>query len=121
MSGINTGILTNAYPLSSEQISALEKKALETNEAFVYLDEQSNICFTGAVSPEIIKELAWYNVHELKAEADLLTKTIYKKQAQKTFCLEEILQKNSINDEWLSMYITTGLLDESLLDEFSLE
>ena len=121
MAGINAGILTNASPLNAEQIKALEAKALETNEAFVYLDEHCNICFTGAISPEFIKELAWRNVYKLETAGEALTKTVYKKQSQKTFYMAEILQKNTTTDEWLSMYITHSLLDEGLLDEFILE
>lgn len=39
MSGINTGILHNAHPLTGEQIKALENKALETGKIYAYLDE----------------------------------------------------------------------------------
>ena len=36
MSGIDTGILTNAFPLSSERIKELEQEVLEDGKAFVY-------------------------------------------------------------------------------------
>ena len=41
MPGINSGILSNAYPLTAEQIKELEKRAIETNEIFVYLNDNS--------------------------------------------------------------------------------
>ena len=45
MAGINTGILTNAYPLSTERIKELEREVLENNKTFAYLDEDSSLCF----------------------------------------------------------------------------
>lgn len=121
MAKINTGILINVTPISAEQIKALEKKALDSNDIFVYLDEKHNICFMGAISPESVKELAWHTVHELSIKNGLLTKKVYKKQTPKTFKLDDILQKESSNGEWLSIFIATSVLDESLLDEFILE
>lgn len=46
MTRINTGILTNAHPLSTERIKELEQQVLENQEAFVYLDENSKLCFS---------------------------------------------------------------------------
>lgn len=123
MAGINTGILTNAYPLTTEQIKALEERALTTKETFVYLDEQGKICFTGNINPDILKDLAWHNTYELKtSETGLLVKNVYTKQSKDTFKLKETLQKVSINDDvWDLIYSSVGILNESLLDDFILE
>lgn len=51
MAGINTGILQNATPLSTAEIAELEKKVLENNEAYVYLDENSKLCFALPTPP----------------------------------------------------------------------
>lgn len=45
MSGINSGILQNVSPLSTEAIKELERKVLETGEAYAYLDQNSKLCF----------------------------------------------------------------------------
>jgi hypothetical protein len=100
MSGINSGILTNARPLAAEQIKALEKQALETNETFAYLDEQGKLCFTGPSGPDIIKELAWHNASELSSNDGVLSKKVYRKNGLKSFYLKEILQKHSQDDAW---------------------
>jgi hypothetical protein len=121
LSGINTGILTNAFPLTAEQVKALENRVLETEEAVVFLDENKEVCYAMPFDPELIKELAWQNAYELIAEDGLLTKKIYKKQSLETFSLEEILQKRSYEDSWGLIGSSAGLLDESLLDEFILE
>lgn len=101
MPGIDIGILTNAYPLTAEQISELEKRVFETQEAFAYLDEQSKLCFTGPFGPEIIKELAWHNAYELSSNDGILNKKVYKKAGLKSFYLKETLQKQSYDDAWL--------------------
>jgi hypothetical protein len=101
MPGNSTGILTNAYPLTAEQISKLEKQALETNETFVYLDEQNKLCFTGPFGPEIIKELAWHNAYELSSNDGILNKNVYEKTSLKSFYLKETLQKQSYDDAWV--------------------
>lgn len=121
MSGINTGILTNAFPLTAEQVKAIENKVLNTKEAVVFLDENKEVCYVMPFYPELIKELAWQNAYELIVENGILTKKVYKKRSLKTFSLKEILQKRSYEDSWELLYSTISLLDESLLDEFILE
>jgi hypothetical protein len=118
MSGINTGILQNAYPLSSERIKELEKQVLENHEAFVYLDENSELCFSMPCGVDGIKDLAWNNAYELSIENGTITKKAYKKVGLKQCFLDRIFHKQAINDAWIVM---CGLLDESLLDDFILE
>ena len=102
MPGINAGILTNAYPLTTEQINALEKRVFETNEAFAYLDEHSKLCFTLPFGPDIIKELAWETAYELTVNSDgSLSKKVYKKLGLKAFYLKETLQKPSYDSAWV--------------------
>lgn len=99
MSGINTGILHNAHPLTGEQIKALENKALETGEIYAYLDENQKLCFTGSFDPTLIKDLAWNNAHCLEND-EKLTKKVYEKTGLKSFSLSKILQKQTIDDAW---------------------
>jgi hypothetical protein len=101
MPGINTGILTNAQPLTAEQISELEKQVLETQETFVYLDEQGKLCFAGPFGPDLIKDLAWHNAYELLSNNGTLNKRVYKKTGLKSFYLKETLQKQSYDDTWI--------------------
>jgi hypothetical protein len=63
MAGINSGILTNAYPLSAERIKELEKQVFESKNTFAYLDENCELCFTLPTNPDGIKELAWHNAY----------------------------------------------------------
>jgi hypothetical protein len=102
MLGNNAGILTNAYPLTAEQISALEKHVFETQEIFAYLDEQNRICFTGPVNTDVIKELAWHRAYKLsRDDSGTLNKKVYKKDGQKSFYLKETFQKQSYDDAWV--------------------
>lgn len=66
MSGINAGILSNAYPLTPPQIAELEQRVLETGETFCYLDENHKVNFMLPIDggTEIIKDLAWHNAQE---------------------------------------------------------
>jgi hypothetical protein len=112
MAGTHTGILTNAIPLTAEQIKVLEQRAFEEDKVFVYLDESNNICFTGEISPELIKDLAWHNVNELVETSEILTKNVYKKQSQKTFYLNQTLQKETYPDPWISMYLRCDVKTE---------
>jgi hypothetical protein len=99
MNGINSGILTNAHPLTAEQIAKLEKKAAETGEAYVYLNEQGKICFTTTFDPDIIKELAWHETNEIitKTNSATITKKVYAKQGLESVALTEIFKKDSID------------------------
>ena len=121
MSGINTGILTNVFPLTAEQIKAVENRVLEVEEAVVFLDENKEVCYAMPFNPELVKELAWHTAYKLVNENGLLIKRVYRKDSLNTFFLKETLQKNSYNDSWSSIGSSAGLLDESLLDEFILE
>lgn len=51
MAGINAGILSNATPLSTSKIVDLEKSVLENKKAYVYLDENSKLCFALPTPP----------------------------------------------------------------------
>jgi hypothetical protein len=98
--GINTGILTNAYPLSTEQIKELEKRALEEQKAFAYLDENSQLCFALPGGVDSIKDLAWNNVYELHSEEGTFTKKVYIKTGLDTYTHTVTLTKESIDDTW---------------------
>ena len=100
MSGINIGILTNAYPLSTEYVNELEKQVIENNKAFAYLDEKSELCFAMPSGVETIKELAWDNAYELATQDDKLIKKFYKKGFKDSYYLKETLQKFSFEDAW---------------------
>lgn len=100
MAGINTGILINAYPLTTEQIKALEERALITKETFAYLDDTGKVCFTSTVNPESVKDFAWHNAYELISKNNILTKKVYIKQSKDTFRLEKLYKKTSIEDAW---------------------
>ena len=100
MSGINTGILINAKPLSTERIKELEKQVLEKQETFAYLDENSDLCFSMPLGVDNIKDLAWNSAYELSAEENSFTKKAYKKTGLKTFSLDKVLYKSNINDSW---------------------
>jgi hypothetical protein len=101
MAKINTGILANASPLNATQEKSLEKRALEENNVFAYLNKSGELCFTGYIDPELVKDLAWHNVYKLESLGEILRKTVYKKQTQKTFCLAEVLQKQSYEEPWM--------------------
>lgn len=102
MSGINSGILKNASPLSAEAIKELERKVLETGEAYAYLDQNSKLCFAMPHGVDGIKKLAWNNAYELSSENGTLTKKAYKKTGLKTFTLDKTFTKSSIDEPWLS-------------------
>ena len=119
MTGINTGILTNAHPLTAEQIKALEKKVLETGDAFAYLDENGRLCFAVPHGIDGLRELAWHQAHELVTNDGVHAKKVYKKHAHKEYSLHEIFQKEHIDAAWVSTN-AASLLDEGLLDEFIL-
>lgn len=85
MSGINTGILTNAYPLTAEQIRELERQVLEEQQSFAYLNENSELCFVLPWGINIIKDLAWNKAYEINAEENLVTKATYSKTGLDTY------------------------------------
>lgn len=73
MQGINTGILSNAKPLSALEADQVQLACIENKEIVAYVDEHGNVCFAGPTSygvpyVEQIKDLAWseaYEVHKL--------------------------------------------------------
>jgi hypothetical protein len=102
MSGINTGILSNAYPLTTEQIKELEKWVLETQETIAYLDEQGKLCFIGGpFDPEGIKDLAWNRAYDLSIDSSgTLNKKGYKKEGLNSFYLKATMQKQDMSEAW---------------------
>lgn len=113
MSGINTGILTNAYPLSAEQIKELEKQVLEKHETIAYLNESRELCFAMPFDADDIKELAWHNVYEVCSLSDgSIFKQEYKKAGLASFYAGLAFHKSTLDATWDSTY---GLLDEIIL------
>ena len=104
MAGINCGILHNARPLTAEQVEELERRAFESNETFVYLDENSKLCFTGSCDPNVIKDLAWHNTYELSTKESTFTKKVYAKRGIKTYSQTGVLTKQAANDSWVQKF-----------------
>jgi hypothetical protein len=100
MSGINTGILNNAHPLSTDRIKELEKQVLESNETFAYLDENSELCFSVPFGVDNIKDFAWYNAYELSSDETGFAKKVYRRTGIKTYSLDKVLQKSDVDDPW---------------------
>jgi hypothetical protein len=100
MPGINSGVLHNAHPLSTERIKGIEKSILENGGACVYLNENAELCFSVSNSMEGLKDLAWDNGYELSAGEGVLTKKQYKKTGLNTFKLDKILEKTGVDEEW---------------------
>lgn len=121
MSGVNTGILTNAFPLTAEQVSAIENRVLETGETIVFLNETKELCYAMPFNPELIRELAWHHAYELTEDNGVLNKKVYEKDSLETFHLSEVLQKTSIDDSWNLVPTFISILDEGILNEFILE
>ena len=109
MVGLSTGILTNAYPLTSARIKELESVVLNQNKCFVYLDENSELCFMLPKGIDSIKDLAWNNVYELSISDGTLIKKAYKKNGLRSFYLDKTLSKQHIDDQW----VHDGSVDES--------
>lgn len=73
MSRINTGIFSNATPLSAPEADQVQLACIENKEIVAYVDENGNVCFAGPTSYDVpyieqIKDLAWseaYEVHKL--------------------------------------------------------
>jgi hypothetical protein len=100
MAGINCGILTNAYPLSTARVKELEKQVLENQEAFAYLDESSKLCFSMPQGVDGIKDIAWHNAYELSTNEDgTVIKKVYNKTGLKTFEQASSLAKANINSD----------------------
>lgn len=120
MSSFNGGILTNASPLTAEQIAALEQELLNTGGCYAYLDQNNNICFMSSTSPDNIKDLAWHNASELNTEAEIFYKKQYIKTGMSSFYLNQVLQKQAIDESWSAPELTASLLDVDTLENFIL-
>jgi hypothetical protein len=111
--GINTGILTNAEPLSTEQIQQLDAMVVENDIAVVYLDEEGQLCFAMPRGEHIhgIKDLAWNNAYWLSDKYGILTKKLYKKTGLNTYLFDKTLSKADPWPDWLDGegYPTPGL------------
>jgi hypothetical protein len=104
LAGINTGILSNAYPLTANQIKELEKRAVEKQEATAYLNENGELCFALPFGVDDIARLAWNNAYEISRSDDTLFKKAYKKSGIDSFYLDTILTKHSWNDDWRAQH-----------------
>lgn len=100
MPGINTGVLSNAYPLTAEQISELERRVLENQETFAFLNEDSELCFAIPHGVDGIQDLAWNSVYELTNQDNILIKKEYKKASLKSYYLEDTFTKEHHLDAW---------------------
>lgn len=100
MPGITTGILTKAYPLSTDRIKELEQQVLEDKQSFAYLDQNSDLCFALPCEVYAIKDLAWDHAYELTTENNKLIKKAYKKDSLKSYHLEDTFTKEHQLDAW---------------------
>lgn len=102
MAGINTGLLSNAYPLSHDEIKELEKRVLEKQKTYAYINEHGESCVIMPYGVSSIKDLAWKNAYELSTENNLLVKRAYKKASTDTFYLNDTFTKEFLSDSWQS-------------------
>ena len=100
MSGVNTGILINAYPLTAEQIAEVEAKVFTANSTYAFLSDKRELCFAFPWGVDNVKELAWHQAWELSIEDSLYVKRIYKKKSQREYYLWKTLYKNSLDEPW---------------------
>jgi hypothetical protein len=114
MSGINSGVLTNAHPISSDVVKEIEDQVLNSKLAFVYLDENYKLCFALPLDVEDIKDLAWHNAYELTANKNsgILFKKLYKKAGLDSYDFESMWQKAHIEDEWTCVEPVTFKLSD---------
>lgn len=101
MPGINTGILANAQPLQAATVKELEKQVIENKKSFVYLDENSELCFAIPHGIDGLKDLAWHNAYELSATTDTLFRKVYV-QTPNSFIIKATQQKQSYDEPWES-------------------
>lgn len=108
--GITSGILTNAFPLSKSEIKELENRVLQHGGTFVYLDENTKLCFAQVMSPDAVKDFAWHNASVLTVDANgLFNKQLHKKTGLDTYTLFDTYQKETLEGEWVS---TSGPIEE---------
>lgn len=104
MSGINSGILRNAYPLSAAQIKEVEKDVILNNKCIAYLNENNEICFAEPFDPVAVKNFAWNHVHQIFEQDGSFIKKVYKKTGLDTFDRTATLIKGSLNASWESSH-----------------
>lgn len=100
MASINTGVLTDAVPLSAENIKMLERYALENSKTFAYLDDSKELCFLTSGPVTGIKELAWHNTYVLSNDNGVLFKKHYRRDGLRSFYLDKTFTKESYDAEW---------------------
>ena len=102
MSGINSGILKNASPLSAEAIKELERKVLETGEAYAYLDQNSKLCFAMPHGVDGIKKLAWNSAYTINnpIKDGPYIRQAYKKTGLESSIADKLFTKPSVNADW---------------------
>lgn len=100
MAGINSGLLTNATPLSALQEAELEMRAIAEGNAYAYLNADNQICFILHKDPELIKKLAWHNAYQFATEGNTITKTVWQKTGLDSFRYVETQYKVSGSDYW---------------------
>ena len=101
MSGINAGVLHQAHPLTKELIENLEKDVIENRDAYVYLDENAELCFSIPQGVAGIKDLAWDHAYEISSNGTKFVKKAYKKNGLVEFYLEKSWEKHDINGPWV--------------------
>lgn len=101
MAGINAGILTDALPLSTEDINMLEERVVKSSESFAYLDEASRLCFVSPTSAEGLKDLAWSRAYQIVTQADnTLLKREAKKASAKSYTIDALFGKKTLVETW---------------------
>ena len=121
MARINSGILHNAVPLSTEAVKELERKVLENNCTFAYLDENHEICFSMPCGVDGIKDLAWHNAYELSDDEGAFIKKVYIKNGLKSYKLEKTLRKQFYDDVWIdssAAYLAPGLYESGAIARY---
>lgn len=89
MKGINTGVLSNAFPLTPERIKELDRQVLELRHCYVFLNENAELCFALPSSVDFIKDLAWNKAYELFKDNEVVIKKVYVKTGLKTYALDK--------------------------------
>lgn len=102
MSRIHSGILHNASPLSVEAINELERKVLETGEAYAYLDQEGKLCFAMPHGVDVIKKLAWNNAYTINnpIKDGPCIRQAYKKTGLDSSIADKLFTKPSITADW---------------------
>lgn len=97
---INTGIIHKGAPLSSEQITQVERSVLEQMASIAYINENEELCFALPVDVNSIKSFAWSTANQLTVEEGVFTKKVYTRTGIDTFDHTLTLTKASIDDAW---------------------